>query len=96
MKKQISSELKSKIAIEAIRNLRSVNEIASEYGVYPSQVSQWKKQYLAVGESIFETKQSTQKDKEQVDLLDSLYKKIGQLEVEREYLKKKWHQMGGK
>lgn len=96
MKKQVSSELKSRVAIEAIRGLRSVNDIASEYGVYPAQVSQWKKLYLEAGESIFNNKDSINREKEQAELLSSLYEKIGQLEVEREYLKKKWRQMGGK
>lgn len=96
MKKQISSELKGKVALEAIRSLRSVNDIASEYGVYPSQVGQWKKQYIAASAIVFESRLNSKEEQERTSLLSSLYEKIGQLEVERDFLKKKWRQMDAK
>jgi transposase-like protein len=45
-RKQYSSELKTKVALEAIRGHKTANEIAAEYGVHPIQIAQWKKQAL--------------------------------------------------
>ena len=42
-RKQHSAETKAKVAVEAIRGLRTVNEIASEYRVHPTQIANWKK-----------------------------------------------------
>ncbi|GBU06981.1 transposase [Bacteroidales bacterium] len=95
MRKRLSSELKAKVAIAAIQGHRTVNEIASEYEVLPSQVSGWKKQYLDGAASIFISTQKANKSKESDQLLTSLYTKIGELEVERDFLKKKWQKMGG-
>ena len=46
IRKRYSAELKTKVALEAIKAQKTTNEIASEYGVHPSQVAQWKKQAL--------------------------------------------------
>ena len=45
-RKRYSSKFKATVALEAIRGLRTINEIASEHGVYPNQISKWKKQAL--------------------------------------------------
>ncbi|GBU07770.1 hypothetical protein AwDysgo_11010 [Bacteroidales bacterium] len=85
MRKRVSSELKAKVAIAAIQGHRKVNEIASEYEVLPSQVSDWKKQHLDGASSIFISFQKANKSKESDQLLTSLYTKIGELEVERDF-----------
>ena len=46
IRKQFSSEFKVRVALEAIRGQKTANEIASEYGVHPTQIAQWKKQVL--------------------------------------------------
>ena len=51
-----SPEFKAKIALEAVRGVQTVNEIAPQYGVHPVQVSQWKKALLAESASVFEKK----------------------------------------
>ena len=53
--KRHSAEFKAKVALEAIKGQRTLNEIAGEYGVHPGQIIQWKKQVLEVYLKAFET-----------------------------------------
>lgn len=95
MRRTISAELKAKVAIESIKGLKTISEISSIYEVHPNQVSTWKKQYL---ESAIETfsKPNLPEAKQKEQETDNLYRKIGQLEIENEFLKKKWRQIQGK
>jgi transposase-like protein len=87
-RKQHSAEFKAKVALEALKGLKSVNELGSEHGVHPTQINQWKKQAQEGLSSLFSSGRSRQ-DKHQEDLTDSLYQQIGQLTVELDWLKKK-------
>jgi len=51
-RKRYSAELKAKVALEAIKGHKTANEIASEYGVHPTQIAQWKKQALRFSTAI--------------------------------------------
>ena len=89
IRKKISAETKAAVALEAIKGLKTVNEIASIYEVHPTQVGLWKKQFKEGATAIFSTdKERKVKSDEQVE--NNLYRKIGQLEIENEFLKKKW------
>ena len=55
-RKSYTGELKAKIALEAIKGQRTVNEIALHYGVHPNQVAQWKRQLLEGAPDIFSTR----------------------------------------
>lgn len=92
MRKKISSSLKAKVAIEALKGLKSVAEIASLYEVHPNRVCAWKKQFLEASEDVFSPKKA-KRSKEEVEEKETLYRKIGQLEVENDFLKKKWNQL---
>jgi transposase-like protein len=94
-RKQYSSEFKTKAALEAIRGLRTVNEIASELGVHPSQIALWKKQALDTLPDAFSTRRG-QTQKAQEELTAQLYQQIGQLKVELDWLKKKSGIVGGR
>ncbi len=87
-RKQHSAEFKAKVAIEAIKGLKTVNELATKHGVHPTQIHQWKKHLLDELPSIFSSRRA-QSQKEQEDLTASLYQQIGQLKVELDWLKKK-------
>ena len=81
---------KAKIALEAIRNERTANEIAAEYQVHPSQISQWKKALVSGAKTIFESSAKARKGEEIHDKeVERLHQKIGQLTVELDWLKKK-------
>lgn len=87
-RKTYSAEFKAKAALEAIKGYRTCNEIASELGVHPVQVAQWKRQALDGLDKVFESPR-TKTDKGSETLMSQLYERIGQLEMESAWLKKK-------
>lgn len=94
-RKRYGADLKAKIAIEAIKGLKTINEIAGEYGVHPTQITQWKKQVLETVPDTFNRKKgATQKSQDA--LVSELYQQIGQLKVELDWLKKKSRAFPGK
>ena len=70
------------------RVLKTINEIAQEFGVHPTQVNQWKKELMDNAGNLFEGKRGPKPTNEQSDP-DRLYAKIGQLNMELDWLKKK-------
>lgn len=85
-RRKFTSEFKSKVAIEALKDRYSLSELAERFELHPNQISQWKQEFLEKSKDVFDKKTPKSKE-EQVDL-DKLYAKIGKLEVERDYLKK--------
>lgn len=81
-------EFKLKVAIEATRADKTVNQIASEYAVAPNQVVEWKKQLLLDGSLIFQGKRSS-KVPEAYEDVSCLQQQIGKLTVQVDWLKKK-------
>ena len=92
-RKRYDSQFKAQVALEAIKNQRTLAQIASEYGVHPNQVSQWKKQVLDQLPQLFSTGRSnTPSDSDA--LINELYTQIGRLKVEVDWLQKKTHPLG--
>ena len=87
-RKRYDGTLKAKVAVEAIKGQRTVNEIASAYGIHPHQVTQWKKQALEQLPEIFSNGRVRSQLADE-ELRDRLYQEIGQLKVELDWLKKK-------
>ena len=87
-RKIFSSAEKAKVAIAAVKGINTINEIAQEHGVHPTQVNQWKKELLDNVSSLFEGKRGPKPVNAQNDP-DRLYAKIGQLNMELDWLKKK-------
>jgi len=86
-RKSYSPEFKAKVAIEAIKGEKTISQIASEFDVHPILVSKWKKQFLENSHKVFSSEGD--KEKELQKTIDELYKQIGQLKVERDFLSKK-------
>ena len=87
-RKQFAAEFKAKVAVEAIRGVKTTSELASQYGVHPVQISQWKKQAMDGLNDLFADKRKkVAQDEEAVKA--NLYQQIGQLKVELDWLKKK-------
>ena len=82
------AELKTRVALEAIKGHKTVNEIASEYGVHPTQIANWKKQALDGLPEVFSLTRTDQKKNEE-DLIASLYQEIGHLKMQVDWLEKK-------
>lgn len=83
-----SAEFKFKVALEAAKGTKTLSELAQEYQLHPSQISEWKRQLLAEGVSVFSTRNARQQ-REQAALETQLYEQIGRLKMELEWLKKK-------
>jgi transposase len=84
-----SASFKAKVALEAVRETKTLNEIGQEYGIHPVQVSHWKKALLEKASELFESKRGPpQAFSEQSDP-ERLYSEIGRLKVELDWLKKK-------
>ncbi len=86
-RKRYSKELKSRVALAAIKGDQTANEIASEYGIHASQVNRWKKEAIDLMPELFDNK-SARKAKDIEKEKDRLYQQIGKLQVEVEFLKK--------
>ena len=87
-RKKYSSEFKFKVALEAVKEQRTLNEIASSNSIHPNQVSTWKKQLLVEGQTVF-GQQTAKKLQEQTAREAELFEQIGRLKMELEWLKKK-------
>jgi transposase-like protein len=87
-RKVFTGSQKAKVALAAVKGDKTINEIAQSYGVHPTQVSQWKKELLENAGSLFEGKRGPKAVDAQSDP-EPLYAKIGQLNVELDWLKKK-------
>jgi transposase len=89
-RRKFTAEFKAKVAIEAIKERSSLEEIARKYEIHPNQIGTWKKEFLAKAALIFSSDDKNMMDKKQLDaLMDKLYAQIGQQKVEIDWLKKK-------
>jgi transposase-like protein len=87
-RRSFSAEMKARIALEAIKGQKTIQEIASHYGVHPNQVSTWKRQLIEATPSLFADRRSHPETSDEA-LKAELYQQIGQLQVELDWLKKK-------
>ena len=93
-RKSFGKAFKAKVAIEAIKAERTINEIASIYEVHPTQVVQWKKLALEnLADAMSEGRSKKTSVAHQVDE-EKLHQKIGQQAIEIDFLKKKLRQLG--
>ena len=92
-RKKHSKELKVRIALDAIKGQKTMSELASEYEVHANQISRWKKQLLDAAPDIFILGKDKETKKKEVER-DRLYKKVGQLQIEVDWLKKKTGYLG--
>lgn len=82
-----SPEFKTKVALEALKERKTISEIASEYQVHSNQVTAWKAQLLENMSSVFADGRKNKNEEEAKEA--RLYQQIGQLQVELDWLKKK-------
>ena len=88
-RRRFDAAFKSKVALEAIRELKTIAEIAKQFKVHPNQVTMWKKQLLGGASLAFESDAVASKKKDDEPESAELYEQIGRLKVELEWLKKK-------
>jgi transposase-like protein len=87
-RRQFSAKFKFQVALEALKELKTINEIASHYEVHPTQVKQWKKQLQEVGADIF-NEHAAKAQQAHAGMEANLYEQIGRLKMEVDWLKKK-------
>ena len=87
-RRQHSGEFKARVALAAIRGEKTVNALASEYGVHPVQISQWKRAVQDEMPRVLSSRRG-RREKEEEELKATLYQQIGQRKVEVDWLKKK-------
>jgi transposase-like protein len=87
-RRNFSAEFKARVALEAIKGQRTVQEIASHYGVHPNQVTTWKRHVIEALPRIFVDHRMRGNESDE-ELKAALYQQIGQLQVQLDWLKKK-------
>lgn len=88
MRKTYDGAFKAKVALEAVKGEKTITQIASDFGVHPNQIRQWRAHLLETLPEMFSHRRP-QQEKSREDVEAELYRQIGQLKVELEWLKKK-------
>lgn len=89
VRKQFSKEFKAKVAFEALKGLKTTAELSSEFGVHVSQIAQWKQELREALPGIF-SRGKTAEEKDQEKLIGDLYRQIGELQMDCNWLKKNY------
>lgn len=91
-RRKFSASFKAKVAMEAIKNEKTLAELSKQFEVNAVVISRWKAELLENISSVFEKSSSVSKE-EEVDV-EKLYAQIGQLKVENDFLKKSCKKLG--
>lgn len=86
--RQHPTAIKTKVALDAIKEVKTLAELSSAYGVHTTQIRRWKEIALNALATCFSEVQQV-REKNQEELIQNLYQQIGQLKVELDWLKKK-------
>ena len=87
-RRKFSAAFKAKVAMAALSNLKTLTELSEEYEVHPVMISKWKSELQKNASGIFTGEKKNREWKEQKKM-DELYRQIGQLKVENDWMKKK-------
>lgn len=88
LRRKLDGAIKAKIVVESFKGDKTIPELGSTFGVHPKMIQIWKRRALEGLPSLFAEK-ANRVEKEQTELIDELYKQIGQLKVELDWVKKK-------
>jgi len=96
MRKRYDTKTKAKIALEAIRGENTLQELSAKYEVHQNLITKWKKELQDNAEVLFEKKGKEKEAEAELEAkIDGLYQQIGKLQVEKDFLKKKYKELYG-
>ena len=90
-RRKFTGKFKAQVALEAVKDKETLAELSTRFEVHANMISKWKQEFIDKSSLVFESKSPQQKDDA---LLEKLYAKIGQLEMERDFLKKSLSKAG--
>ncbi|MBP3191891.1 transposase [Natronogracilivirga saccharolytica] len=88
-RRHFSPDFKATVAIEALKERQSVNQLAEKYELHPNQITTWKKEFVDNADKAFSDEKANAEQKDREKQMEELYKQIGQMKVETDWLKKK-------
>ena len=88
-RRKFTAAFKTKVVLEALKERETIQQLGVKYQVHPNQITTWKKQFLENGEAAFTGDTHHDELQQTRQQLDELYKQIGQMKVETDWLKKK-------
>ena len=88
-----SGEFKAKVALEALKGLKTVQELTKEYGIHPTQIGQWKQRLREGSPGLFGRGRVVDAGEREAEIA-ALYEKVGRLNMELEWVKKKVARVG--
>lgn len=88
-RRKFKADFKAKVAIAAIKEQLTIEEICKKFEIHPTQANLWKREFLANAAQLFDKENKHLEQEDQEKKLQELYAQIGQLKVENDFLKKK-------
>ena len=88
-RRQFGAGFKTKVVLEALKERQTISELAEKYQLHPNQITTWKKQFLDNAEQAFGDGKAVKEKKQTAEQIGELYRQIGQMKVENDWLKKK-------
>ena len=89
MRKKFEAGFKARVALEALKGEKTLAEISSQYGVHANMITRWKQEALEKLPGIFDKKAARREETETEEKVEKLYKAVGELKMENDWLKKK-------